>query len=240
MKKLFLLTLLLVLAMAATEIANYPLMTTMKSGDHKLMTASNQGFFTLTYTQPFFLNFSNLPKVAIGIRDFQTSNAQTNSSVTSNQIDYKCTISSATITKTQFITTLTLTSTNTFSLLYYMYIGIDTVLFANTYLHFYSLDTSSLFNDTAGVTDISNYNVSESISDFGKAVVIPLVMSFKITTAHEYSFYTEATMTGSSSFELNITSNSHLQRIEMTVFVIDKTKMELTYTFYFDTGRYVV
>jgi hypothetical protein len=213
MKKQLLTLLLLASVWTATEIANYPLITDMKSGDHKLLTASQQGVYTLTFSQSFFQSFTNFPKVAISIRDFQTSNSQTNTSVPSNQIDYMCTISSATITKTDFKTSLTLTSTNTFSLLYYMYIGIDVVIFANTYLYFYSIDTSGLFNDTVGVTDITSYSISQSISDFNNAVVVPMVMSFKITTTHEYSFYTEAKMTSATTYDLNITSNSHLQRI---------------------------
>ena len=160
MKKQLLTLLLLASVWTATEIANYPLITNMKSGDHKLLTASQQGVYTLTYPQSFFQSFTNFPKVAISIRDFQTSNSQTNTSVPSNQIDYMCTISSATITKTDFKTSLTLTSTNTFSLLYYMYIGIDIVLFANTYLYFYSIDISGIFNDTVGVTDITSYSIS--------------------------------------------------------------------------------
>jgi len=212
----------------------------MKSGDHKLLTASQQGVFSHVYEQPLFQTFSNLPKVAIGIRDFQTLNAQTNSSNTSNEINYKCEIISSDITTTYFRTTLTLTSTNTFSLLYYMYIAIDVIQFANTYLYAYSIDTSSMFNDTSGVMDISSYNISETISDFSNAVVVPIVMSFYISTSHEYSFYTQASMSSSSIFDLNITSNSNLQRIEMTVFIIDKTKMEENYIFYIDTGRYIV
>ena len=44
-------------------------------------------------------------------------------------------------------------------------------------------------------------------------MVIPFVMSFRMTTAHEYSYFTSATMTNSSSFDLNLTSNSDLQRV---------------------------
>ena len=45
-------------------------------------------------------------------------------------------------------------------------------------------------------------------------------------------------MTNSSSFDLNITSNSDLQRVELNIFIVDVTAMELNYTHYFDTGRY--
>mgnify|MGYP006897131750 CR=1 FL=1 len=50
-------------------------------------------------------------------------------------------------------------------------------------------------------------------------------MSFHISTSHEYSLFTSASMTGVSTFDLNISSNSDLRRVEMTVFIIDKTAM---------------
>lgn len=227
--------LLAAMAGCATEMANYPLMTTIKSGDHKLLTASIVGPATRTYSQGFFLTFSQLPVVAIGIRDFMLVGAATNGSTTSS-IDYFCSIGS--ITTTSFITSLTLTSPITFGLLYYMYIGLNLNQVANTYLHGYSVSLSGLFNDTAGVTYLQSYNVSESISDYSKAVTTALPMSFSMTTTHQFSYFVSAAMTGSSTFQLNITSNSNLERMEMTVFVIDKTKMEASYTYFIDSGYY--
>lgn len=158
-------------------------MTTIKSGDHKLLTASTDGpNNTITYTQSFFLTFSTLPKVAISIRDFQVRKATTNSSTPSNSINYKCTIGS--ITTTNFRTTLDLLSATTFGLLYYMYIGLDLTLVANTYLYYYSIDTSGLFNDTNGVSKITTNSITQTISDYSKAVVTPIVMSFSVTTSH--------------------------------------------------------
>ena len=146
--------------LGATQLANYPRLYFMKSGDHKLLTASTAGPTVYTYEQPFSITFSRLPQIAISIRDFQVTGAQTNASVTSNTIDYTCTILAANIGTTFFRTTLNLTSTNTFSLLYYFYMGIDLVQWTNTYLYSYSLDTSSLFNDTAGLTNISTLTIA--------------------------------------------------------------------------------
>ena len=158
MKVVILLLVGLSTVLCVSELANYPLITLMKSGDHKLLTASTTGTTSLVYDQSFFLTFSNLPNVAISLRDFQVQGAVTNSSVTSNELNYKCTIGS--ITTSSFRTTLDLTSTNTFSLLYYMYIGIDLVQWGFTYMYFYSIDTSSQFNDTAGVTNIQSKTIS--------------------------------------------------------------------------------
>ena len=62
--------------------------------------------------------------------------------------------------------------------------GIDLVQWTNTYLYSYSLDTSSLFNDTAGLTNISTLTIAETVTDVTNTVVIPFVMSFRMTTAH--------------------------------------------------------
>ena len=160
MKAAVILLAVVAVGLGATQLANYPRLNVMKSGDHKLLTASTAGPTVLTYEQPFNLTFSRLPQIAISIRDFQMTGAQTNASVTSNTIDYTCTILPANIATTFFRTTLNLTSTNTFSLLYYMYMGIDLVQWTNTYLYSYSLDTSFLFNDTAGLTNISSFTIA--------------------------------------------------------------------------------
>jgi hypothetical protein len=47
-------------------------------------------------------------------------------------------------------------------------------------------------------------------------------------------------MISNNQFQLNITSNSNLQRIELTVFIIDKTAMEATYTYFIDSGGYKI
>ena len=49
MKNILLLSSLVVITMTATQLTNYPLITTIKSGDHKLLTASTVGPTTLTY-----------------------------------------------------------------------------------------------------------------------------------------------------------------------------------------------
>lgn len=45
-------------------------------------------------------------------------------------------------------------------------------------------------------------------------------------------------MIDSQNYQLNISSNSNLQRIDMTVFIVDKTKLESTYKYYIDSGSY--
>ena len=84
MKTVFILLTVVTLTFSATQLANYPLITIMKSGDHKLLTASTAGTTQLVYPQSYFLTFTNIPKVAISIRDFQVTGASTSSSVTSN------------------------------------------------------------------------------------------------------------------------------------------------------------
>lgn len=198
---------LVALASCTSEMANYPLLYTMKSGDHKLLTASTLGPATKAYGQSFFETFSNLPVVAIGIRDIQVSGAATNGSTIST-IDYYCSIGD--ITTTTFRTYLTLTSPITFGLLYYMYIGMDLVQVADTYMHPYSINLTGSFNDTEGVTVLMSYNVSETVSDFSNAVVTTLPMSFSLSTSHQFSFFVSSTMTASSTIQLNFTSNSNL------------------------------
>lgn len=75
MKKIFIFLTTVAIALGATQLTNYPLITTMKSGDHKLLTASTAGPTVLTYAQSYFLTFSHIPKVAISIRDFQVTGA---------------------------------------------------------------------------------------------------------------------------------------------------------------------
>jgi hypothetical protein len=235
------LSLLVVSVLGVTQLANYPLINTIKSGDHKLLTTSTNGPATLNWWQPFqqtAVVFSRAPKVAISIRDFQVSGVATNSSAPTGSIDYRCSVGS--ITTTAFNTTLVLTTTNTFSLLYYMYIGIDVVAFANTYLYFYSIDTTGMFDDVANITNTTTFTIAETVADFGNAVVMPMAMSFKISTTHEYSFFTKGSMTASSTIEVKMVSNSNLQRMEMTVFIVDKTALEASYTYYLDTGAYEV
>ena len=61
--------------LGATQLANYPRLNFMKSGDHKLLTASTTGPTVYTYEQPFSITFSRLPQIAISIRDFQMTGA---------------------------------------------------------------------------------------------------------------------------------------------------------------------
>jgi hypothetical protein len=114
-------------------MANYPLITTMKSGDHKLLTATTTTITTavvVNYTQPYSASFTNtsILKAAISIRDMQIANTSK-----TGLIDYSCSITG--ISTSQFFTILTINpSGNTFGLLYYMYIVIDIATIPYTYL----------------------------------------------------------------------------------------------------------
>ena len=114
------------------QMANYPLILNMKSGDHKLLTATttaNPTAVILNYLQPYTASFTNtsILRAAISIRDMQIANTSK-----TGAIDYSCTITG--ITTTKFSTILTLyPSNNIFGLLYYMYIVIDTAIIPYTY-----------------------------------------------------------------------------------------------------------
>lgn len=168
------------------QMANYPLITTMKSGDHKLLTATTTGNTTITlnYVQGFGAGFLNTAlvgniRVAIAIRDMQIANTSA-----SGLIDYTCSIIN--ITKTNFYTILTINPNgNTFSLLYYMYIGVDVGSVPHSYLLYRALSFAGQFDDTPGKTSLNSFDLSSSsisISDYANAVVAPYVMSFKMTT----------------------------------------------------------
>ena len=47
-------------------------------------------------------------------------------------------------------------------------------------------------------------------------------------------------MTSSNTYDLNITSNSELKRMELTVFIVDKALLEEDYTNYIDAGTYII
>lgn len=115
------------------QMANYPLITTIKSGDHKLLTgttSANTTAVTVNYTQIYNASFTNssILRAAISIRDMQIANTSK-----SGLIDYSCAITG--ISTTKFSTILTINpSINIFGLLYYMYIVIDIATIPYTYL----------------------------------------------------------------------------------------------------------
>ena len=116
-----------------------------------------------------------MPVVVITIRDMQIANTSVSGSV-----DYTCKIIN--ITSTQFITNLKITGGNTFSLLYYMYLGLDPALVSFTYFNGYTFDLTGQFNDTTGVVYLHNNTIANSVVDYTRAVVVPFVMSFGMNT----------------------------------------------------------
>lgn len=114
------------------QMANYPLINNMKSGDHKLLTATttaNPTAVVLNFTQIYTASFTNtsILKAAISIRDMQIANTSKTGSV-----DYSCAITGLATTKFNNILTIN-PSINTFGLLYYMYIVIDVAIIPYTY-----------------------------------------------------------------------------------------------------------
>ena len=211
------------------QMANYPLIDYIRSGDHKLLTATTNGTTTTyNYTQPLSnsgFNYTNISvsniRVAISIRDMQISGT----SQTGN-IDYSCRITF--IAATTFNTTITVNPNgNTFGLLYYMYLAVDVGNLPNTYFINKILTYSGPFDDSLGKTNITTFDMSPTtITDPANAVVAPFVMSFGMNTSKEFSYFVNAKMLNSAIVELNVTSNSRLYRIEITIIVVDKTKLE--------------
>lgn len=118
-----------------SQLANYPVMNSIKSGDHKLLTSTRLGPTSLSYVQPFFITFAHSPLVAIGIRDMQIASSS------SGAVNYQIVISH--VNSTNFTSTLTISDTNTYNLLYYMYIGIDIQAVSYTYLSLYTVTTTN-------------------------------------------------------------------------------------------------
>ena len=62
--------LLPLLGNCASEVANYPLITTMKTGEHKMFLETAVGPTTKNFIQPFFVSYSSPPYVGIGLLVF--------------------------------------------------------------------------------------------------------------------------------------------------------------------------
>ena len=169
---------LLVLLLAAgctciSSLASYSLMNSIKSGDHQLLTSTFLGPTSRSYVQPFFISFARTPAVIISIRDMKVSS--------SGAVNYQVAISL--VNATNFTSTVTISDSNTYNLLYYMYMGIDTVLVSYTYVARYSLNTNNMFPDT-NTTVTFPQALGNTITSFSNAVVTPFVVSFALTTTH--------------------------------------------------------
>jgi len=176
LSQLFLVVLLLGGAQSVFQFANYPLIPQVKTGDHKLLMTSITGPNSSSYVQNFAQNFTHTPIVAVSIRDMQISGTSSSGSV-----DYTCKIFS--ISTSQFTNNLTLTGNNTFSSLYYMYIGIDTTTVKDTYFYSPTTNLTSQYNDTNGVVGLFNQSTA-NLTDYAHAVVVALPMSFGMNTTH--------------------------------------------------------
>ena len=176
--RIILILLLVSEAYSASQITNWPQILDIKSGDHKLLRTSTPGVTTFDYIQAYYTNpnpttFTAPTNIALCIRDL-------NIDQTTETLDYLVFIDPATITASQFISTVEINSNITVGLLYYMYIA-----FAQDYLHTYIFTTS--YNSSTpnpNSTTISNqYNqtLNTSISAFGQALAYPFVRSFKMT-----------------------------------------------------------
>jgi hypothetical protein len=220
---------ILSLADCIDQMANYPIIPFIRSGDHKLLTATTTGPTSIyNYPQPlslsgFTLSQTNqsLIRVAISIRDMQISNT-----LQTGNIDYSCTIVS--ISKTSFTTMITVNPNgNSFGLLYYMYLALDIGNIPHSHFIYRTITYTGSFDDTPGQTNITTFDMSPTtITDPANAVVAPFIMSFRMNTNIEFSYFANAKMLNNTFIQLNITSNSILSRIEITIIVVDKTKLE--------------
>lgn len=71
MKRIVLILSLIAELLAASAKANYPLMTDIKSGEHKLTLSTLEGPVERTYEQSYFVTFTEIPNIAIGIMVFE-------------------------------------------------------------------------------------------------------------------------------------------------------------------------
>ena len=63
--------LLPVLVKSASEVANYPRITTIKSGEHKIFLQTTSGPSTTDFAQSYFVTYSSTPYVGIGLLVFE-------------------------------------------------------------------------------------------------------------------------------------------------------------------------
>lgn len=57
---------------SASEVANYPRITTIKSGEHKIFLQTTSGPASEDYLQPYFVTYTSPPYVGIGLLVFET------------------------------------------------------------------------------------------------------------------------------------------------------------------------
>ena len=198
---------------ATYQNVNWPVITNIKSGDHKLLLAQTAGPKQYTYVQTYSSSTqaytsSNIPSVVISMIQMQVD-------MTTNPINYYVSINPSTIKTTQFISNLTILSNNTFSLLYYMYFVIDTLDpdLKNVYLSSYSIDTTNNFTDGTlqSITYSQSYN--QSIVNYNSSIIAPFITSFNMLAISTYSIDVSAKMTNGNSVAITVKSNSTLYRV---------------------------
>lgn len=214
---------------SASQTVNWPHITEIKSGDHKLLlqpiTAS-----PFTYSQPFGTgySFSSSPNVVLAMRSLMIS-------ATNQSIDFQLSVGSA--TTSSFVTTVSAPNGLPITLLYYMYIAMSKT-YAYNYFISYSQDLTSQLNGSLslGTTTLTK-TTNASISRVSSARVMPYIISFGMgANSTEYSVAATGTMTNSSSFSIQITSNSSLYRVELMVIVVDAYAYQDGYINFLDYG----
>lgn len=82
---------------AAYQVANWPQLTNMKSGDHKLLFTPKTGIVTINYTQPYGTgpSYTTAPYATLSMRDLQIDK-------TSIPINFYISINSSSIGTTSF------------------------------------------------------------------------------------------------------------------------------------------
>ncbi len=173
-----------------------------------------------TQDQPYQMaqNYSRDPNVATGmiIMDFD---------ITCNPIGY--TIDIFNVTKTQFMSNITVNALITILELRYMYFTIDPTLglieiYSIPYT-FTILNTNTLFH--ASETIIQAFNSGSSFDSTHDNLLVPFVKDFQVTPQN--NFYSlrvnQGVAINSTHFSVNVFSNASVHKITIYVFWADKT-----------------
>jgi hypothetical protein len=207
-----LVVLLLVGCESAFQTVNWAHITDIKSGDHKLL-LQPLTVSPYTYTQINSFNYSAAPNVILALRSLAID-------ATNLTIDF--TISVGSVSSTQFTTTVVAPGVLPITLLYYMYITVSKT-YSYTYFLYYSFDLSAQLNNSLTLSTSVAKSLNATIAQYASAQVMPYFISFSIgANSTEYSIATSGAMTNSSSFAIQINSNSSLSRVELMVIIVDK------------------
>lgn len=207
--------------------ANWPVITIIKSGDHKLLTQLTPGNVTVPQPQDYnssLQNYTgaNIPKVILGLRNLKID-------PTTNGINFKVEVGS--VTKTGFISTLTMFDNNNYSLIYYMYLAVDTA-----FSHVYLLGPLSYASPVSSTISIALNNSIIPTANVPSAVVLTYCSSFSIPS-EPLNIRVDGSLTGNSTISVSLTTNNTLNRIEIMVIVIDRISLEATQTYFLDYGE---